>query len=56
MPAILDEMPEIIRRFALYERNVNGRSAKTVDEIVQTCAPFSAFISTARALFWPMWT
>ena len=50
MPAILDEMPEIIRRFALYERNVNGRSAKTVDEYCSDLRTFFRFYKHRKGL------
>lgn len=34
---ILPEMPEIVRQYALYYRNIKGRAPKTVNDTALTC-------------------
>ena len=50
MPVSLDEMPEIVRRFALYERNIRGRSAKTVEEYCSDLRTFFRFYKRFKGL------
>ena len=50
MPITLDEMPEIVRQFALYERNIKGRSAKTVEEYCTDLRTFFRFHKRRKGL------
>jgi len=50
MPITLDEMPEIVRQFALYERNIKGRSAKTVEEYCSDLRTFFRFHKRRKGL------
>ena len=50
MPIIMEEMPQLVRQFALYERNVNGRSPRTVEEYCLDLRTFFRFICVRRGL------
>ena len=41
---ISDEMPEIIKQYALYYRNIKGRAQKTVDEYCMDLRTFFRFM------------
>lgn len=50
MPIVLDELPDLVRQFALYERNINGRSPLTVEEYCFDLRTFFRFICVRRGL------
>ena len=39
---ISDEMPEMIKQYALYYRNIKGRAQKTVDEYCMDCLLYTS--------------
>jgi len=44
------EMPDIVRQYALYHRNIKGRSPKTVDEYCMDLRTFFRFMKRFRGL------
>ncbi len=44
------EMPDIVRQYALYYRNIKGRSSKTVDEYCMDLRTFFRFMKRFRGL------
>ena len=42
--SISDEMPEIVKQYALYYRNIKGRAQKTVDEYCMDLRTFFRFM------------
>lgn len=48
--SIKDEMPEIVQNYARYLRNINGRSAKTVDEYCMDLRTFFRYLKKYRNL------
>ena len=47
---IAAEMPEIVRKYALYYRNIKGRSQKTVNEYCMDLRTFFRFMKRFRGL------
>ena len=45
---ILSEMPEIVRQYALYYRNIKGRAPKTVNEYCSDLRTFFRFMKHFR--------
>lgn len=45
---ILPEMPEIVRQYALYYRNIKGRAPKTVNEYCSDLRTFFRFMKHFR--------
>lgn len=45
-----EEMPDIVRQYALYYRNIKGRAAKTVDEYCMDLRTFFRFMKRFRGL------
>ena len=48
--SVNDDMPEIVRRYSLYMRNIKGRSAKTVDGYCLDLRMFFRFLKKYRNL------
>ena len=48
--SISDEMPEIVKQYALYYRNIKGRAQKTVDEYCMDLRTFFRFMKRFRGL------
>lgn len=47
---ITEEMPQIVRQYALYQRNIKGRSPKTVDEYCFDLRTFFRFMKRFKKL------
>ena len=48
--SISDEMPEIVKQYALYYRNIKGRAQKTVDEYCMDLRTFFRFMKRFSGL------